>query len=219
MDEQLNLERIANVILSKSPDIVCMQEVDSGQPRSLMKDFPVLFSELLGMQQAFGDNFHFDGGKYGNAIFTHFPMDYIDNLALSVNAGAEPRGCLHVRVETSDGLLDVFNTHLSYNDSPRLIQAKEITRVLPHTNTILAGDLNDSANSPILTHLYSILKDSFIPEADDTGYTFPSNEPECRIDYILVSDDIRVISSGKLNTYESQLASDHLPWYSDIELG
>jgi len=146
-------------------------------------------------------------------------MHVENNYALSVNFDAEPRGCLHVKVETAEGSLDVFNTHLSFNDSPRLIQAKEIARVLPQTSTILAGDLNDTATSPTIEHLYSVLQDSFSAKADETGCTFPSNAPECRIDYVLVSKDIRVMSSCKLDTPEARLASDHLPWITELELG
>ncbi len=218
LDDRLDLERIAGVLRAARPDIVCLQEMDVAQPRTRELDFPARFTELLQMQCAFGDNYHFDGGQYGNATLTHLPMEFVENFPLTVQEDAEPRGCLHVRIQTSQGALAVFNTHLSYNDSPRLLQAQEITAHMVGERSLLAGDMNDLDSAPAIQHFKSVLQDSFRPTPISPGHTFPSDAPERRIDYVFTSRDIRIRRSEPLDSPTARIASDHLPWLVEFDL-
>ena len=72
LDGKLDLERIARVIKSASPDLVSLQEVDNRTTRSKGVDQAKELARLTGMKYAYGPSMDFDGGKYGNAILTKF---------------------------------------------------------------------------------------------------------------------------------------------------
>ena len=74
VDGQLNLARIANVILSVKPDLVALQEVDNKTNRTGKIDQAAELSRLTKMFYIFGSNIEFQGGHYGNAILSRFPV-------------------------------------------------------------------------------------------------------------------------------------------------
>ena len=68
MDTILNLERIARVIKSESPDIVALQEVDINTERTGKVNQIEVLGKLTNMNFAFGKSIDLLGGQYGNAI-------------------------------------------------------------------------------------------------------------------------------------------------------
>ena len=82
--------------------------------------------------------------------------------------------------------------------------------------------------SPIYTHggISLLLKTGYtdcyrVQHPASTGFTFPSNEPACRIDYIFASPELasrleqcEVIKEGE--GVKAEIASDHLPLYADF---
>ena len=72
MDNVLDLERIAGVINSVSPDIVALQEVDINNERNGKVHQMEILGELTNMNFVFGKSMDFSGGQYGNGILTKF---------------------------------------------------------------------------------------------------------------------------------------------------
>lgn len=217
-DARVDLDRIARVALSVKPDIVCLQEVDRGLPRTSHLDFPALLSEKLGMRVVFEPNFLFDGGEYGNAVFTNLPITSNKNHKLPGPAGVEPRGCLEVTLDVDGKKLTVFNTHLGLKAEERADQVKAILALLPEGNVLLAGDLNEVPSGKPIAPLLSRLTDTFAVVADGLAKTFSTTVLNRRIDYCLVSSGIHVLESRILNDVDAAAASDHLPYLTTIEL-
>ena len=74
---------------------------------------------------------------------------------------------------------------------------------------ILAGDLNSRPESNVVQDLLSFMQDTFM-SSGETRFTFPSTQPDRRIDFILFSqypglrcDEYRIV--------EEPMASDHRP--------
>ena len=96
-DGKVDLARTADVIRRLKPDVVALQEVDDKAERSGKVDEAKKLSELTGLKHhAFGKFFDFDGGEYGMAILSRFPLSDVTNLRLP--DGAEPRTSLVVTV-------------------------------------------------------------------------------------------------------------------------
>ncbi len=217
-DGKLDLDRIARVILSERADIVCLQEVDQGCGRTNGIDMPAELAKLLDMEMRFGHNLEFDGGKYGNATFARFPVVSSENIVLPFPGKGERRGCLRVRVRVHDAEVDVYNTHFDLLAESRRMQANALIERMGDTPSVLAGDLNETADGPALSILQSRLTDSFSRKAGAPESTLPGDEPGRRIDFILLSNTLRVLSSRVVDTPEARLASDHLPYVAEVSL-
>src|SRR5262245_43373982 len=64
LDDKVDLERIAEVILSVKPDLVAVQEVDQKARRTEGVDQPAELARLTKMEVVFGKNIDFEGGGY-----------------------------------------------------------------------------------------------------------------------------------------------------------
>jgi endonuclease/exonuclease/phosphatase family metal-dependent hydrolase len=64
-----------------------------------------------------------------------------------------------------------------------------------------------------LIPLFRIMKDVW-EGRDDPGYTFPADDPDRRIDYILYSEEYRLQAAQVPDTW----ASDHRPVVADLVL-
>ena len=123
-DGEIDLERTAAVINALQPDLVALQEVDNGVERTGGVDQAQRLGQLTGMHAAFGDFMEYQGGHYGMAILSRYPIVESENHRLP--DGAEPRSALAARVKVDDtGREIVFvGIHLYRTAEERLCQAK-----------------------------------------------------------------------------------------------
>jgi len=118
-DGRVDLERIAAIIKSAKPDFVAMNEVDRGVNRSGKMDQPAELARLTGLHAAFEKNIDYDGGEYGNAVLSRFPIINIENLPLPSQYRGEQRGMLVVEVHPQEGQQLWFAaTHFDYRPDP-----------------------------------------------------------------------------------------------------
>ena len=115
-----NLTRVAELIRSTNADVVLLQEVDKGTKRSGNVDQPAVLAAQTGFHVAFGSALDYDGGKYGVAILSRWPIvsDTLFHLPVAPpqdrGAGSmEPRGALRAIIASPKGPLAVINTHRS----------------------------------------------------------------------------------------------------------
>lgn len=219
MDDRLDLDRIARIIRGAGPDVVCLQEVDRGVPRSGGRDIARELAAALEMEFVFGENLALDGGGYGNAVLSRFPIVGHENLALPGPEGAEPRGCLVARVRVGSREIVVANTHFGLNAAEREDQAEAILERLPRAGAVvLAGDLNEPLRAPALR----LLATGFTPAetAKDCAqpHTFPAPAPHHRIDHVFTSAALTTSDTCVLAGEESAVASDHFPVVTAIRL-
>ena len=99
----------------------------------------------------------------------------------------------------------------------RFQQVKKINEVFTKNTypSILAGDLNDTPDSKAINILEHIWTASY--DKKNTEHTYPSDEPNKKIDYIMVlpKDRWKVI---KTKTICDTIASDHCAWLVVLEL-
>lgn len=225
VDGKRDVSRLAKVIKALNPDIVALQEVDKGTGRIQGRDTSAELAKLLGMYHAYGKAMNFDGGEYGEAILSKYPIEAVKNFPLPAEKGAEPRAALTVTVKIpgSDIKYLFMATHLDHlsHGRNRLMQAEKINEIIGAETKpyILAGDLNAKPGSETVKVLMEKL--SFPPE-ELHQFTYNSKNPKVKIDWIgtdksgkwkllesFTADKIKNAPQGWQELLE--VSSDHLP--------
>ncbi|MCD6707245.1 MAG: endonuclease/exonuclease/phosphatase family protein [Thiobacillus sp.] len=228
MDGKLDAERIARVIARARPDVVALQELDVGRPRSLGMDQAHRIARYLEMEFHFHPAMHLEEERYGDAILTHLPQRLVKAGPLPGLAGKprlEPRGALWVAVDLHGREIQVINTHLGLYPRERIAQAAALlgSDWLAHEQcrepVILCGDFNALPSSAVCRRLGSPLRDA---QAEAKHHrpqaTFSSRLPRMRIDHIFISPGLEVRGIEVPHSELARVASDHLPLIAEIRL-
>ncbi len=221
MDKKLDLARIAAVIKRERADIVGLQEVDRGVERTGRVDQIAELARLTGMDYAFAPNLRYQGGWYGVAILSRFPITNFEHRRYRNRREAERRGFIRAEIPIDDLRLQFVTTHLDYQFADgRLFEAEQLLRALDPIRDplIVAGDFNDEPTGQTYAIMRAALADAWVAgrNASVNGFTFPADEPVKRIDYIFYrgSDRLRIGRAWVVET----LASDHRPVVVEFEL-
>jgi endonuclease/exonuclease/phosphatase family metal-dependent hydrolase len=231
MDKTVNVERIAGIIAESGPDVVALQEVDNGIPRTHYQDQPELLAKMLNMESVFFPVVRSGRQKYGLAVLSRFECidvhyDWLPKLYPKLKLDLQQRGCIRTTLQTPAGSVLFFNTHLSLY---RLERRKQIRALMgndwlaalpPESAIIFCGDLNAGSLSPVYLRLSRFLTDvqKGLKNPARPKPTFPSRRPLLRIDHIFVSPNFNVLEVQVPTTVDTRLASDHLPVFADLEL-
>ena len=211
-DGQLDLKRVAALINTQRVDIVGLQEVDRGVARSERRDLIAELAKLTGMNFYFDKNIDYQGGQYGNAVLSRFPIVSATNTHYQMLRKGEQRGLLQLVLDVRGRKLLLMNTHLDYrrDDTERLMNIKQIKESIanyPGLPVILCGDFNDSPATRTYERLGEFLNDAWNKIGKGRGSTIPSGTPLKRIDYIWYSKGLAPVSAS----VPASKASDHLP--------
>jgi endonuclease/exonuclease/phosphatase family metal-dependent hydrolase len=222
-DHKLSPERIAEVISTHQPDIVALQEVDSGQVRPAVYDQAAIIAERLNFPEAW-----IERERCGNAILSRYPMKRVKagglHRARRWHTLAR-RGALWVEVEALGTQIQIINTHLGLTPASRLNQARVLTGPewldSPECRhpVVLCGDFNTQPGSTV----FKLLEDTLINVEKlkvngNQEKTWPSSHPLLSYDHIFISNDLAVetvlVPADKL----TRMASDHLPFFIQLSL-
>ena len=232
VDRRFRPERIVEIVSHYAPDVVLLQEVDEGVPRSRELDLGRDLAEALGYPHfVVGHNVSLRKGRYGNATLSRYPILRERNIDLTIDSNKR-RGCQHttIVVEKAHGhphKLDVFNLHLGLGAQERarqiglLVRSNEFSDLDPEQPSIVGGDFNDwrSLLHPIFTE---ILRFESVTHRG-TSYTgalrtYPSFSPRGGLDRIYYRGPMRALTTHTCRLRLSKVASDHLPVITDFDL-
>jgi endonuclease/exonuclease/phosphatase family metal-dependent hydrolase len=223
-----NLERVADVIRHASADIVLLQEVDRGTQRSAGVDQPAVLSQRTGLHVAFGKSLAYQGGDYGIAILSRWPIGAQRTLPLvldppQVRAGGsyEPRVALGATLSTPMGELRILNTHLDASREDQW-RRQEVARILAIADSLpglvlIGGDFNSTPESDVQQAVRSRgLRDAWTTcgRAGDEGLTYPADSSVKRIDYLFFRG---ATSCARAEVLVTQ-ASDHRPLIVEVTM-
>ena len=222
MDDQVDLERIASVIRLLEPDIVTLQEIDSVVARTGFEDQAAVLGELTGMRAVFGGFMDYQGGRYGMALLSRYPIVEWANHRLP--DGAEPRSALAARIELlrpgygQAPRLVVVGVHLYATPEERYAQASRLIEVLSDERSpvVLAGDFNSTPDSDVI-RLLEAEGGWERPRKFGERLTFPSDVPDREIDFIMFRPADRFVVREHRVVAETE-ASDHRPVLLELEL-
>ena len=216
-----NLERVAALVESTGASVAMLQEVDRGTERSGAEDQPAALEELTGAAAVFGRTLDYQGGEYGIAVLSRFPVEDGRVVPLVVQppqerAGGsyEPRGMLVVSLATPAGPVHVVNTHFdpSRSDHYRIQEVEQLVTLADSLrgagHVVLGGDLNAEPDSEVIARLRAAgWRDAWEECGAGDGLTFPASGPVKRIDYLFLSEGLSCVRAGIPETD----ASDHRP--------
>lgn len=216
-DGRIDLHRLAEVIRRAKPDVVALQEVDKRTNRTGRIDQTAVLAELTGLHGRFGKQLDYDGGEYGQAILSRFPLSEVTVKWLPGVPERERRIVAAAIIQVDDLKLTFASTHLHHNNAAiREDQARALNEVFAAEDqtVILAGDLNAVPDSKPI----SILKQHWNVATDGPGHlpTYPAVQPERQLDYVLFrpGNRLRVCS---VTVIEEPLASDHRPLLVELQ--
>lgn len=230
----VDLAAVAEAIADLDADVVALQEVDRGLPRSGGVDQVAELAGRLGVAGVFcpallgdpdtawttvgtGDE---EGPAYGIGLLSHLPVRAHRRVALPGGGPGdrrpgvtpsrpgwdhEPRAVLAAEVVTPAGPLGVAVTHLSYMPW-RAVHQLRVAADVGSGPRVLVGDLNLSA---------AIVR-AVLPRWDHAGGepTYPAWRPRVQIDHVLVDGGIavRAVHTARRTT------SDHLALVAELSL-
>ncbi|MFC1524631.1 endonuclease/exonuclease/phosphatase family protein [Thermodesulfobacteriota bacterium] len=232
IDRRFRPERVARILTHHNADIVLLQEVDVGVPRSRKMNLAREMAEILEYPYyAIGLNVRLRTGMYGNATLSRFPIVSERNIDLTIG-NRKARGCLHTSLamgseQGRDRELAVFNLHLGltakerFQQLSRLVKSAEFQSLSHQEACLVAGDFNDwrTLLAPILTEFLGFTCATNRRGGYQKAYlTYPSFAPAGGLDKIFCRGGIRVLRGRRCRLPVSKVASDHLPVVADLEL-
>jgi endonuclease/exonuclease/phosphatase family metal-dependent hydrolase len=224
-----NLQGVVALIRDTRADLVLLQEVDQGTRRSGGVDQPAVLAVGSGLHVAFGSALDYDGGKYGVATLSRWPIVFdtlyrlpVDPPQQRAGGSREPRGLLRADVTSPYGALVVFNTHIdaSREDTWRQQEARVIVSTVTtarqsRPRVLLGGDMNSTPESAVQQILREPgLRDAFAECGRGTGLTYPADSAVKRIDYLYLSGPMRCVRADVTPT----MVSDHRPLTVEVVL-
>lgn len=221
LDGKVDLARIAELIKQERADIVALQEVDKGVARTARRDLTAELAALTGMTGVFSNNFHYQGGEYGNAVLTRFPVKRWSNCHYQMLRPNEQRGILQLTLDVHGRELVFMNTHIDSraDDAERWLNMGEIEALEKQYRSqpmIICGDFNDVPTSRVYRRMSETFHDTWAQAGQGDGFGFPADKPHKRIDYLWISKGPSLVPL-KAWIPPSE-ASDHLPVVAEFEL-
>ncbi|MGY8932915.1 MAG: endonuclease/exonuclease/phosphatase family protein [Flavobacteriales bacterium] len=221
-DTQKNIpEIISSFIKKENPDVLCLQEYN--------KKIKIDFSEYPYRY------IHFRGKNIlGHAIFSKYPLintysfdfedSYNNTLSADLLKGSDTLRIYNFHLESLSikpsvsYLQEVDNEILRKKISTRFIkQQEQVETILEHKNNsrypvIISGDFNNTPFSYVYHKVSESMNDAFVEAGNGIGTTYLFEYYPMRIDYILASNELQILS---FNTIKKTF-SDHYPIIATI---
>ena len=164
-DHRIDVKRIAKLIQSEKPDIVALQEVDRGVERSDKIDMITTLADQTGLTYAFGKTIDYQGGIYGNAFLTRFPILEERNVLYKMVQKGEQRGRMQLLLDARGEEIIVACTHLESraDDTARVASAEEMSSTVTGYGSrpvLICGDFNDTPESRTVLEMKKNFSDS-----------------------------------------------------------
>lgn len=217
VDRLYRPERIVETLAHYEPDVVFLQEVDDGVPRSRHDRQVDWIGDRLGLEhRLFQGNVRLKEGCYGNAILSRHALADTASIELTVPPKKRRRGLfarIQVHHEGHSRTIALVNVHLGLAGVERSIQVRRllkydtISRIHRDTPFILGGDFNDSWGQ---LGRKLLLPQGFA-SAIGNYRTFPAAYPLLALDRLYYRGEIDVDHGFPGHTDVARQASDHLP--------
>ena len=212
------VRRVTGAVSDQAPDVALLNE--TGGRLQLW-----WFARKMGMKVA-AHGLRMFGGV-ANAVLLRPPWRAVHAqvVRFSPTGRLRRRGAVVARVRRAGVPITVVCVHLGLSDEERLRHAREVTDVLAGTPppVVLGGDLNEDPTGGAAGWIADRLWDAWVRtaagETETSGQTFPAREPRARIDFVFVSDRVRVERCWVAASPGAAEASDHLPVLADVVVG
>jgi endonuclease/exonuclease/phosphatase family metal-dependent hydrolase len=222
-DGVFDLNRIAGIISAANPDIVALQEVDNGVPRTNNVNEVAQLAQLTGMQSYFAKAINLNGGTYGDGVLLRQGISIVSSQSFALpnpdNTEARQVAQLGLSLDSNPATAEInlFATHLAHDSPAGRQQSATFINNLVSSSTvpsILAGDMNANPGSTA----FNILDNQW---TDATNVANSGKNRDNQIDYVFYRSTLQwnVTTAGQfiLNA-TTNVASDHDPLLAVLDL-
>ena len=210
LENKIDFQIMTDAIKQCDPDIVGLNEMRGLGIDPDYTDQVKKLSELTGMQYYyFAKAIDTSGGPYGNGILSKTPIKSTEVIMIpdpdrkADGYGYETR-CI-LKAEFDNDLM-VLVTHFGLNSDEQENAVKTVVSTLRDKKCVLMGDFNVTPDNGILLPVSQRMKDTAQGFCENK-FSFPSDNPNIKIDYIFVSEDMEVLNAD----IPVIIASDHRP--------
>lgn len=203
LDAQQDWPAIADLLLRLDPDVVALQEIETGRAARLGVDGLAYLAKRLGMEEAFAPTI---GREYGNAVLSRFPVVETERILLP--SSAEQRGAARARIDVGGGrLVDVYSMHLGFSGAERLEQTTEVARRVASAGVpaLVAGDFNDFSQVTATGPLAALGMHRSQDAVASPPVTFTTRNPRIAIDFVFGTSDLAFLA----HRVDATCLSDH----------
>ena len=202
---------MAQVILDAGADLVGLNEMRGQGSAEGYEDQTGILAELTGMEHYFAQALGFDGFKpYGNGLLSKLPIASAETILIpdpKVKCGPKNYETRCLMKAKLPGDITLLVTHMGLNMDEQANAVQAILEHMSQEKCIVMGDFNATPLCPVLAPLFEVFVDVSDRIPGDQVNTFPSDAPDRKIDYILVTPDVQVLDAQVLPI----VASDHCP--------
>lgn len=223
----IDFDVMEQAIRSCGADIVGLNEMRGKGEDPDYTDQVDILGERMGYHHYFAKAIDFRGANpYGNGLISRYPILNAETILVpdpdsrKYDGYYETRCLLKAVIDVDGGPLNVLVIHFGLNPDEQENAVRTILENLPGDRTILMGDFNAYPDETVLDPIRARLKDCadmLTPlkgDGDVSHLSFPSDAPDCKIDYIFVSPDIEVLNAE----IPAIVASDHRPHTAEISI-
>jgi endonuclease/exonuclease/phosphatase family metal-dependent hydrolase len=236
LDGRFAPDRIARILRDLDPDLVAVQEVDVGRPRSRGDDQLTYLAHELGLHCLFAPSVVNGEERYGHGLLSTHPLSLVTQVRLPTGGSRviEPRDALHASMTLGGQTVSVITTHLGLAYPERSAQVARLLAddflggIPPGQPALFLGDLNFAPGGRLYRQLvadwsrgsaHPLFRDVQAHAPGHTAVkTFPSFLPVRQLDHIFVSSQFKILAVHSPANLLTRRASDHLPLVADLEL-
>lgn len=216
---KIDFDIMADTILKCDADIIGLQEMRNESEHPEYENQAKILAEKLGFYYYFAEAIKFSGvNPYGNALISRYPITEAETILIpdpnpkTGDKYYETRCLLKAKIDVGDGLC-VCVSHFGLNDDEQQNAVETVISNLEDKACVLMGDFNVKPENEVLKPIREKMYDT-AEMFDGEKFSFPSDKPDRKIDYIFTSPDVKVYNAD----IPQIVSSDHCPHLATIEI-
>ncbi len=217
LEQKIDFNIMAQAIKRCDADIVGLNEMRGKGTHPEFDSQCEILASLTGLKSVyFAKAIDFKRGPYGNGLISKYPIIKAETIPVPDPKVKKYKGyyetrCL-LKAKLSNGLT-VLVIHFGLNPDEQENAVKTVMENLASKKCVLMGDFNVLPDNELLKPIRERMVDT-AKFFNGEKLSFPSDNPNRKIDYIFVSPDIKVISAD----IPPIVASDHRPHVAKVEI-
>lgn len=222
---KIDFQLMADTIKTYQADLVGLNEIRGEGSHPEYQNQTQKLSELTDLTNSyFAQAISFEHGPYGNALLSKVPILHAETILvpdpehkiipaggpdLKTGLGYYETRCL-LKAKLANGYT-VLVIHFGLNPDEQENAVQTVLAHLEPEKCILMGDFNVTPDNPVLNPIRERMKDTASGFSQPL-FSFPSDAPDRKIDYIFVSPDIEIENAD----IPACVASDHRPHIASV---
>lgn len=218
---KIDFDAYADYIRETGAEIIGLNEVrGEGEKIEAYQAQAKILGEKLGYNYYFAQAIEVYGkNPYGNAILSKHPIISAETIMVpdppsrTYDRPYETRCVLKAKIDVNGQTVCALVTHFGLNPDEAENAVKTVLANKPESKVLLMGDFNLTPESEILLPIREVMTDT-ADAFEKEMLSWPSDEPEVKIDYMFHSKDIKTITAE----IPAKVLSDHRPYIAVLEV-